>query len=255
MNEKERLQTFWNTRYVDFSLRESGIKSLTPAYSELLYCCKRNAYLNAIGGLRARQGLSILDGGCGQGFFAGVVKDTFSAPAYTGLDLSEKAVAFLRQQHPDFTWVCCDLADQNLTLSGPYDLVQSIEVLHLIIDDDNQRQAIANLASAMRPGATLILTDTLPRTRYMANDYIAFRPLGHYQQLARQLRLLVERVFPMYYCIPDGGAGPARLRSLWRFVPPRLVYLLDRTALRLRLPQWKQSHDSQMKMLVFRKSA
>ena len=255
MNERQRLQEFWNARYVEFSLRESGIKSLTPAYSRLLYRCKQNAYLKAVrlAGLYQRPQLEILDGGCGQGFFAEVVKRAFPDASYKGLDISEKAISFLRERFPHFTWECCDLTAQGLAMEGQYDLVQSIEVLHLIIDDENQAQAISNLASTIRIGGALIVTDTLPHVRYMANEYITFRPLAYYQQLSARLGLSIERVFPMYYCIPDGGAGPGRLRRFWRFVPPTVVYAFDRMALALRLPQWRQSHDSQMKLLVLRR--
>ncbi len=257
MQESERLKAFWNTRYEEFSLRESGIKTLTPRFSELLYRCKRDAWLRGLAAARVdrRRPLRLVDGGCGQGFFAGVAQECLAQVDYTGLDISEKAIEHLRGRYPSFAWQVCDLAAPGLRLEPPCDLAQSIEVLHLIIDDANQRQAIANLAASLRPGGTLLLTDVLPAQRYLPNDYIVFRPLSHYQQLFATLGLTIVTVFPMYYCVPDMGAGPARLRRFWRRVPPDWVYAFDRLALALRLPQWRQSHDSRMKMIVARKAS
>src|SRR5437879_2894681 len=93
--EAHRLRMFWDARYHDFSLRESGIKSLTPQYSELLYHCKKGAYFKALalGGVDASRSVRILDGGCGQGFFASVARQVFQSLTYTGVDISEKAIA------------------------------------------------------------------------------------------------------------------------------------------------------------------
>src|SRR5262245_7622159 len=88
--ESERLKMFWNSRYAEFSLRESGIKSLTPTYSELLYQCKKEAYCKAlrIGGVDKQAAAHILDGGCGQGFFASLAVKLFRTASYTGVDIS-----------------------------------------------------------------------------------------------------------------------------------------------------------------------
>lgn len=257
MNEAERLKTFWDRRYADFTLAESGIKTLSPAYSRLLYRCKKNAYLKATSraGFTASQAPAILDGGCGQGFFAGVVEAEFPRASYTGLDISEKAIAFLRPRFPRYTWMQCDMGQAGLSLGQAFDLAQSIEVLHLLIDDRHQAEAIANIAAHLKPGGTLILTDTLPPERYAANEYIVFRPLEYYRQLLKRLNVAITAVFPMYYCIPDMGPGTPRIRARLRRVPPRLMYLFDRAALALRLPQWGASHDSRMKMLLCRKAA
>ncbi len=253
--ESERLKTFWNTRYVDFSLLESGIKCLTPVYSELLYRCKKDAYCKAlkIGGIDTVRKVRILDGGCGQGFFASVAGEVFRIPAYTGVDISEKAIAFLKTQVAGFEWVCADLSEPGLALNRVFDLAQSIEVLHLILDDTNHYQAISNLAAGLVPGGILIITDTLPERRYFANDYIVFRPFDYYERVFESLDLQLLDVFPMYYWVPDMGFSSGPLQRVSRFLPPKLVFTIDRFCLNLRLPQFAISHDSQMKMIVARK--
>lgn len=253
--ESERLKAFWNSRYVDFSLLESGIKCLTPEYSELLYRCKKEAYCKAlkIGGVDTMRPIRILDGGCGQGFFASVANEVFQAPAYTGVDISEKAIAFLQAQVAGFEWICADLSEPGLALNSVFELAQSIEVLHLILDDANHSQAIKNLAANLAPKGILLITDTLPERRYFANEYIVFRPFDYYERLFDALNLQWLDVFPMYYWVPDMGALSGPLNRVCRFLPPRFVFAIDRVCLSLRLPQFAISHDSQMKMIVCRK--
>jgi SAM-dependent methyltransferase len=253
--ESERLKTFWNTRYVDFSLLESGIKCLTPEYSQLLYRCKKEAYCKAlkIGGINTAKPIRILDGGCGQGFFAAVARQVFRAADYTGIDISEKAIAFLKTQFAGFKWVCADLSDPELTLKHVFDVAQSIEVLHLILDDTNHTQAIQNLTRHLAPNGILIITDTLPQERYFANDYIVFRPFSYYEQVLASIDMQLLGVFPMYYWVPDMGVAYGPLRRVCNHLPPKLVFSIDRFCLNLRLPQFAISHDSQMKMMVCRK--
>jgi SAM-dependent methyltransferase len=253
--ESERLKAFWNSRYMDFSLLESGIKCLTPEFSELLYRCKKDAYRKAlkIGDVDTVGPVRILDGGCGQGFFASVASEVFRAPAYTGVDISEKAIAFLKTHFAGFEWVCADLSDPELTLNRVFDVAQSIEVLHLILDDTNHSQAIKNLAANLASRGILIITDILPKKRYFATEYIVFRPLDYYERVFDALNLQLLDVFPMYYWVPDMGALSRPLNRICRFLPPRLVFAIDRVCLNLKLPQFRQSHDSQMKMIVVRK--
>ena len=254
--ESERLKAFWNTRYVEFSLLESGIKTLTPQYSELLYRCKKEAYCKAlkICGIDTMSPVRILDGGCGQGFFASAAQEVFRAPAYTGLDISEKAIAFLQTRIPGFEWVCADMADPGLALNRVFDLAQSIEVLHLILDDGNHSQAISNLVAHLAPKGILMITDTLPERRHYASEYIVFRPFDYYERLFDGLDLQLVDVFPMYYWVPDMGVASGPLKRICHFLPPKLVFALDRVCLRLKLPRIAQSADSHMKMMVCRKS-
>ncbi len=253
--EAQRLRAFWNSRYKEFSLRESGIKTLTPKYSELLYRCKRKAYCRALdcAGIDPARQVRILDGGCGQGFFASVAHQVFQSPIYTGVDISERAIAFLIPLFPEFNWICADLCDRRSFLDDKFDIVQSIEVLHLILDDQNHSQAISNMASATAPNGILIITDTLPQSNEHVNEYIVFRPAEYYERLFNQLGLSLLEVFPMYYWLPDMGLTAVRLRQWFRTLPPYLVYCLDRLFLRLKIPQVRQSHDSKMKMIVCQK--
>lgn len=254
--ESIRLRNFWNGRYQTFQLQESGMKNLTPAYNALLYRCKKEAYLKALRITGADRAVSFLDGGCGQGFFANVVQMTFPSAIYTGVDIAQKAIDHLRQVFPKFNWLCGDLADTLPELDRQeFDVVQSIEVLHLTLSDETHARAVGNLASHLKTNGVLILTDTLPAERYFPNEYICFRPRVYYDQLFERLDLKVVDVLPIYYWIPTIGSMNGMAPRILRRFPRELIYALDRLFLSLGVPHIWNSHDAQMKMLVCVKRA
>jgi SAM-dependent methyltransferase len=253
--EAARLRSFWNARYQTFSLHESGKKGLSEKYIQLLYRSKKVAYRRALSAadLDDMTACRIIDGGCGQGFFASILPEFFRSVTYTGVDISDKAISFLRQRLPMHNWICGDITSPAFSVEGTFDIAQSIEVLHLILEDQNHSQALENLAACLNPRGIMIITDTLPDQRFAANEYIVFRPLTYYAELLEKLALRLIEVLPMYYWIPDMGIAGGRFAQLFRMLPPELVYGLDRVLLASRLPRVRQSHDSEMKMLVCRK--
>jgi 2-polyprenyl-3-methyl-5-hydroxy-6-metoxy-1,4-benzoquinol methylase len=252
--EAERLRRFWNTRYQDFSLQESGIKTLSNDYIQLLYRCKLEAWVNALSrsGLRQRTGLRVLDAGCGQGFFADAVERELTAAHYTGVDISEKSIAHLRETRPQHSWICDDFANRDFSLAQSFDLIQSIEVIHLILDDANHAMALSNFAKLLAKNGRIVVTDMLPKVRTQINPYIIFRPLTQYQALADRLGLVIESVRPIYYFVPSRGWTASPVNKVFARLSPQTVFALDRAALAMRLPHFWTTHDSQVKMLVLR---
>jgi len=253
-SEGSRLRQFWDARYREVSLAEAGIAGLGPAYTRLLYRAKQQAYQRALARIEAGDAPRILDAGCGPGFFAGVALDRFPGAAYVGVDISSRAIARLVALEPRCSWRCADFADPAFDAGEGFDLVQSIEVLHLIVEDAVHRQALLNLARALKPGGSLILTDVLPERRFTVADYIVFRARADYQRTISELGLEWIEVYPMYYWIPDRGPTVRPLRRLFGRLPPSAVFALDRALLRLRVPQLGASHDSRMKMMVLRRA-
>ena len=251
-NEANRLRKFWNDRYHEFSLKESGIKSLSASYSELLYQCKREAYEKAIRLKRINTGqpIKILDAGCGQGYFAEQAVNIFPNVNYTGVDISQKAIDYLRSKWPQQRWICENFCTSNFMPQESFDIIQSIEVLHLILDDGNHKQALINFGKHLQSKGMLVLTDGLPKVRTQINDYIVFRPLGCYQEISQELNLEITDIYPMYYWVPDRGMRIWPLKYLFRGLPPYVVFKLDRIFLKLHVPQFRQSHDCAMKMIV-----
>jgi SAM-dependent methyltransferase len=251
-DEADRLRRFWNERYQDFSLQEAGIKGLDENYIKLLYRCKQNAWVSALRrtALSEREGLRVLDAGCGQGFFADVAQSALRNVVYTGADISERAIAHLRSTRPQHRWMCADFCDARFSAPGQFDLVQSIEVMHLILDDANHGQAMQNFARLLAPGGRILVTDTLPQ-QYQVSPYIVFRPRTYYTKLANRLGLRIESVRSMYYFVPSRGWNVWPVSRIFARIRPQFVYALDRAAMAMHAPQFWTTHDSRMKMLTF----
>lgn len=253
-SEAERLKCFWNTRYNRFSLEESGIKGLGKQYIPILYQCKVEAYLKAIkiGRIKVDQHIKILDAGCGQGFFAEQAFKIFLKVDYTGVDISDKVINHLKS-FQTCKWINQDFCSPDFDIGQDFNIVQSIEVLHLILDDKNHFNAIRNLSKCLAPDGILIITDVLPRRKMAVGGYMVFRERSCYEDICLELNLEIVQIFPMYYWVPDRGIRIFPFKYLFYLVPPSIIFRLDRLFLKLKMPQILPSHDSLMKMLVIRK--
>jgi ubiquinone/menaquinone biosynthesis C-methylase UbiE len=84
--------------------------------------------------VRPRQGLRVLDIGCGTGqsrqIYSDYVKD------YIGVDLAEAALERARTKFPNDKWMCADARDLPFP-DGSFDLVAFSSVLHHINDFEN----------------------------------------------------------------------------------------------------------------------
>jgi|GEM_PF-1594481 len=256
-NDATRLSDFWDHRYEDFSLAESGIRGLGQDYTRLYYRCKELAYRALVKRMNVQPGdaFRILDAGCGPAFFASVAARHFPGMDYTGVDISGRLIQHLQRKEPGFRWQVADFCNPECSLQGPYDLIQSIDVMYLILEDANVVGAFRNFARWLKPGGLLLITDVLTNERLRPQDYIVFRPVSFYKELAARFNLSWEVTRRIYYFIPSRGFNRRPFRRLFQAMPPGFVFLLDRLALALGLPHWGTTQDSLMKMMLFRKGA
>ena len=100
----------------------------------------------------SRSVVTILDAGCGNGHFVGLLgANGFSSH---GIDPSESGIALARQAHPEATSKCADLTEA-LTDHRDFDAVTCIEVLEHVYAP---RKLLSTLFSVLRPGGRLVLT-------------------------------------------------------------------------------------------------
>lgn len=255
IQEDARLREFWCKRYDKFSLNESGIYGLSKEYIGYYYECKRLALAAAYHhmGIKTMDSFRVLDAGCGQGFFADWLSRSYPQAQYTGVDISENVISHLRAQYASYSWLADNFSRDDFRIAKTFRVIQSIEVLHLILSDDLARAALANLESMLDDAGCLIITDVIPRKAYNPNQYIRLRPRAFYDDVLPRVGMRIDKVIPIYYCIPDRGLGGRIFSRLFRYVPARFVFAFDRLANTIRLPQLFQSYDSKMKMLVCRR--
>ena len=251
-----RLREFWNGRYAAFTLSESGWFGAGEGLNDRIYACKRQALRKAIAalGLTRDQRWSVLDAGCGQGHFARFYREEYPASSYVGLDISERAVSYLRRTIADTEFHVADLCEWNDPEVRTFDIVQSVEVLHLILDDDALRGALANLARRVGPRGALLVTAALPDQTLERSNYLRYRSRAFWNDAIASLGLRMAAERPMYYWLPAGGPTNKYLRHALTRLGPGVLYAIDRTAFGLGLPQPATiGIDSRMRLLTLQR--
>jgi SAM-dependent methyltransferase len=251
-----RLREFWNRRYSDFTLSESGWLGAGEPLNERIYACKRQALRRALAslGLARDASWSVVDAGCGQGHFARFYRQEYPAASYVGIDISERAVAHLRRSLEGVEFHVADLCRWEDPAGRTFDVVQSLEVLHLILDDAVVTRALAALASWLKPRGALLITAALPDTTVQRGDYLRYRSRSFWESALTTLGLRIVSERPMYYWLPSGGPANKYLRYAMTRLGPGALYGVDRVALALGVKRPASvGIDSRMRLLTIRR--
>lgn len=116
---------------------------------------------------------------------------------WVGLDIAEDAVAHCRKHFPNGEFRTLDLTSdrwraETFPESG-FDLVTAIDVLYHLVDDGMFETALRNLASRIRPGGALLVSDVfVPRDRQIA-PHVKRRSLETYQRVLGPEMELLDR--------------------------------------------------------------
>ena len=121
--------------------------------------------------LRPFVGQRILDAGCGDGRFCFELRD--ENVKLTGVDYSERAIAFARAFNPNATFHVGELS--ALRLQGKFDAAVMIEVLEHIPPSDIPAMMEA-LASLLKPRGRLVVTVPSVREKLHVKHYQHFTP-------------------------------------------------------------------------------
>ena len=248
-----RLRAFWNERYRSFTLSESGWMGAGEALNARIYDCKRQALSRALAarGLDSTGRFSVLDAGCGQGFFARYYRSHFPNASYTGLDISERAIAHLRETLPAVESHAGDLSTWTDPRGRRFDVIQSFEVLHLMLDDAMFEAALGHCAAMLAPRGVMLLTAAMPDETIERAGYLRYRSRRMWTETLERLGLRIADARPMYFWLPGGGPANRYARWLFARLGVGALYAADRAALAVGLRPGRSSGiDCRMKLLT-----
>lgn len=256
-SSREELRRYWDERYAEFSLDESGCLGAGAGLNRLIYRAKTQALRRALRSARIdrERPFRVLDMGCGWGYYANFYHAEFPRASYVGVDISARAIDHARQTLPRDEFFAHDIVTWRHPAQTRFDVVQAIDVMQLLTDDAAYDQAMENLAAHLADDGVILLP-LMSSDKPTHSGRHRVRPRAYFDALLGRLGLTVTHEFRMYYWLIDGGSENRLLRALFARTGPLSLYLVDRLAMMLGLEHRVSEHAaSRARMLVIRRAA
>ena len=148
---------YWETRHRrEGDLRSGGHVSYDEATNQMFYTRRLSMLLEFIGNQSDPEApLYLLDAGCGKGWFSRELASF--GHQVDGIDGSANAIDLCKERGGGPSYFRSTLSAWRSPWL--YDVVASIDVLFHILDDDEWERTVKNLASLVRLGGRLIVSD------------------------------------------------------------------------------------------------
>lgn len=194
---QDEARRFWDRRHAaESQLRSGGDIGLTEADNVIFYQIRLGLVLSAIAGRSPLPPqFRVLDAGCGKGWFS----RQLAACGITvhGIDTSPSAIEQAEAAGGGPTYEVAALADVRPRRA--FDAVICVDVFFHILDDDEWRESVLNLASVVQRGGRLVVADTTAGERKRLGSYIVHRSGSEYQELLSDRGFEDRGVLPYHF--------------------------------------------------------
>lgn len=184
--DSETALRYWDTRHAEVDeWRSGGNISYDSGTNAMIYSVRLVRLVEALGSVTSEAApLRVLDAGCGRGFFA----RSMSAFGHLvdGIDASPNAIMHCQEQEGDRERYAVSTLSEWVP-SYLYDVVFSIDVLFHIMDDDEWRASVTNLAGLVRLGGRLLLADHSAEEDRVWSSYQKTRSRSRYLDVVTAL--------------------------------------------------------------------
>lgn len=177
--------SYWNARHVENaeSLVGVGHRSLTEQENDEDYEHKWEQLETLLARL-APSGATVLDAGCGVGFFS----KRLASAGYrvTGVDFAPDAIERAKAEDTDgaVAWTVSALETLDV---GEFDVVLNVDVLYHIVDDELWERSVRHLSNAVAPGGLLMIQESLVQPsrlrRLVSVRHLRLRSLDDYRRV------------------------------------------------------------------------
>lgn len=211
---------YWEKRLAtSFDISRTGFLGLGQKYNEWLYrACKRNLDLVLKKHHIDVKGKTILDIGCGTGFWVQYFAD-LDIGALTGIDISRTSMARLSSIYPSYNFIEGDIASDTLSLDNlnhTFDLILAFTVLYHIVSEEGFDIAIQNIRRFAKAGAYVLISGNFLRTYqpYIPGSHQFSRTYDRYEDALYSNGIEILDLMPIYYLLnaPVDISNPKLLR-------------------------------------------
>jgi len=149
-----------------------------------------------------RNGINVLDVGCGRGRALNLMGKTFPKSQFTGYDFSEEAISAGVKEANNFDLINVRFEEKDVTTlqeDSQYDLVTAFDAIHDQVSPD---RVLAGIARALKPDGTFLMQDIAASSHVFNNiDH----PVG-------PLLYTISCMHCMTVSLSENGAG---LGAMW----------------------------------------
>lgn len=233
----------WNYKPKDYwerrlegqpDLRGVGCIGFNENYNNYLYSLKISALENVLNKYPIIiKGKSILDVGCGTGFFVDYYNKK-GAKKITGVDITKKSISLLKEKYPFYNFQVADISEPDLYFKESFDIVNVFDVLYHITEDSQFEAAIHNISSLCVKGYILI-TDIFSKNDIYPAEHVHFRNLQKYEKEFNKNNVEILEIFPVYQLMNQSFHLPSFILN--RFCP--ILFFIDRNLQNIKVPNGK----------------
>jgi SAM-dependent methyltransferase len=159
--EEKLIESFRNGGGVPYSEYGTFQQLMAEESAQVVDATLLDVTLPLIPGMveRLKQGIDVLDVGCGQGHAINVMAQAFPNSRFTGYDFSEEGVAAGREEARKMNLTNAQFVVQDaakIEQAEAFDLIGAFDAIH---DQAQPTKVLANIARALRPDGTFLMVD------------------------------------------------------------------------------------------------
>lgn len=143
--------------------------------------------------------LSVLDIGCGTGFYLSLWQN-FGVKEIHGIDFTQSSVDYCKKEFSECTVIKADISnEESLSSLGLYSCISVFDVLFHIVDDEKYNLAIKNIASHLQDDGILLYSDNFLRYDTIREKHIVHRSLQQISEILTKNELEIVKRQSMFY--------------------------------------------------------
>jgi SAM-dependent methyltransferase len=208
---------YWENRLAgEFELGDVGFLGLGEAWNQWAYAVRRRIFRRHVRRLRRDWSAArVLDVGSGTGFY---VKNWLELGVrdLTASDITNAVVNRLRGEYPGLDVHRIDIGDDISVLEpASYDVISAFDILFHIVDDEAYFRAMANMATLLKPGGTLVCTDKPRPAGREADPHHVMRPLAQMEEAIAAAGMEIVKRKPAFVFMNDPVDRTGPWQTTW----------------------------------------